>query len=657
MKGVVALVLVLTLLFCCAKAFAQEIELEKVVITPSRSSQDVSRVPGSITVITQEDIEASGAQTVLDALRVVPGLVVRDIFGNGAKAAVDLRGFGDAAGMNVLVLIDGRRINEIDISGVDWTQMPLERIEKIEVIRGGLGSVLYGDNASSGVINIITKKGEGKLRFDFDARGGSYNMNKENFSVSGSKDKFTYWLSASRDETDGYRRNSYYNSQDFSSKLTYEVSPEIALRFSSGFHDAGFGLPGALLETDLLTMSRRDTKYPRDHAKETDYYFALGSTGKAGEWGEISFDGSFRQRRVYANFIDANGGWNPFYKNRIDTIALAPKYVLDKDFFGKDNKLVAGFDFCHADYSADNYDITEALQNFTDINKISLGYYIQDEIELVENMIFSAGFRYEKAKYEIDFHDNAMFLPDVDIDLKPDEKAYNAAVTYNYSRNSSVFFNFSRSFRFPATDEYYTWGYLNTDLKPQVSDNFEIGARHELSPQFSLNLALFRMYVENELYYNPMGGPGGWGANENYDKTRHEGLEFAFNSVFFEKLSIDGNYTYTKAYFDGGVYSGNLIPFVPRHKASLGAKLSLPKNFILNAQVNYVGKRYFINDQANALSLLNGYVVINTSLVYKYKNLSTGIESFLRNSKNAYRKSELYALTDFNTYGISLWAY
>ena len=605
----------------------QEVELEKIVITPSRSSQNISRVPGSVSIITKKDIEAVNAQTVLDVLRIVPGLVVRDLFGNGAKASIDSRGFGELAGMNVLVLVDGRRVNEIDLSATDWTQIPLNQVEKIEIIRGGLGSVLYGDNAVSGVINIITKKGEGNLHFDFEAKGGSYNMNKQSMSVSGSKDKFTYWLTASRDSTDGYRKNSYYRAEDFGSKFTYEVGPNISFRFNSGFHDASFGLPGALLETDLINMSRRDTKFPGDHAKEKDYYFVLGSTGKLGQWGDLSLDGSFRQRRAYSNFIDSSGGWNPIYRNHIDTITLTPKYVLDKEFFGRDNKLVAGFDFYRADYSSDNYNVADALQNFADINKTSAGYYIQDELETLENLIFAAGYRYEKAKYQIDFHDDAIFfpLPDVDTDLKPDEKAYNAAVTYNYSQNSNVFFNFSRSFRFPAVDEYYTWGTLNTELKPQTSRNFEIGARHEFNPKFSSSLALFRMDVKNELYYNPMGGPFGWGANENYDKTRHQGLEFAFNSVLFKQLSLDGSYTYTKAYFDGGAYDDNIIPFVPRHKASLKLKLSLPKNFTFNVQANYVGKRYFINDQANDLSLLNGYVVIDTGLVYKYKNLSVTV--------------------------------
>ena len=85
------------------------------------------------------------------------GVVVRDFYGTGKTASVDIRGFGETAPLNVLVLVDGRRVNEIDLSGTDWTQIPIDQIERIEIVRGA-GSVLYGDNAVGGVINIITKK-------------------------------------------------------------------------------------------------------------------------------------------------------------------------------------------------------------------------------------------------------------------------------------------------------------------------------------------------------------------------------------------------------------------------------------------------------------------------------------------------------------------
>jgi iron complex outermembrane receptor protein len=119
----------------------REITLAPVVVTATRIEQRVERVPANVTLIDEEDIKNSNAKTVVDLLRSEEGVVVRDLLGNGKTSQVDLRGFGETGPYNTLVLVDGRRVNEIDLSGVDWTQIPLGQIERIEVVRG-TGSVL-----------------------------------------------------------------------------------------------------------------------------------------------------------------------------------------------------------------------------------------------------------------------------------------------------------------------------------------------------------------------------------------------------------------------------------------------------------------------------------------------------------------------------------
>jgi len=145
------------------------VDLEKIVVTPYRYGESLAKTAADVTVVTQDDIEGTNAQNVVDVLRTLPGITVKDYYGNGTKAVVDIGGFGEQAALNVLVLVDGRRINDVDLSGVDWSQIPLDRVERIEVVHGGAGAVLYGDNASSGVINIITKKGSGKLKVNLEA--------------------------------------------------------------------------------------------------------------------------------------------------------------------------------------------------------------------------------------------------------------------------------------------------------------------------------------------------------------------------------------------------------------------------------------------------------------------------------------------------------
>jgi iron complex outermembrane recepter protein len=166
-SGTVLLLLLLIALPVCAQSpftyqkdqVRETVNMDEVVVTASRFQEEIKTIPANVTVINTENIKNSTARNIPDLLRSQVGVHVNDITGNGRSFSVDLRGCGIAATTNTLVLVDGRRINQPDLSGTDWSLISLDRVERIEIIRGGRGSVLYGDNASGGVINIITKQG------------------------------------------------------------------------------------------------------------------------------------------------------------------------------------------------------------------------------------------------------------------------------------------------------------------------------------------------------------------------------------------------------------------------------------------------------------------------------------------------------------------
>ena len=141
-------------------AMAEDLQVyvdDTIVVTPSRFPQALSGQASNTTVITRQDIETNPATTLPEILAEQAGIGMRDLFGNNAAASVvDMRGFGAAAGQNTLILLDGRRLNDIDFSNIDWSALPLSAIERIEIVRGG-ASVLHGSGAVAGVINIITR--------------------------------------------------------------------------------------------------------------------------------------------------------------------------------------------------------------------------------------------------------------------------------------------------------------------------------------------------------------------------------------------------------------------------------------------------------------------------------------------------------------------
>ncbi|MFA5351467.1 MAG: TonB-dependent receptor [Candidatus Omnitrophota bacterium] len=634
MKNTISRLTIFGLLLCALPGVsrAEDVNLDKIVVTPYGYGESLSKTAASVTVVTQGNIDNSNAQSAIDVLRPIPGIMVRDYYGNGAQASVDIAGFGEQAALNVLVLVDGRRVNDIDLSGVDWSQIPLDRVERIEVMRGGLGGVLYGDNASSGVINIITKKGSGEPKLNLGIEYGSYDMNKQRLSLGGGiDDKFSYWLSGEHDSTNGYRNNSFSKANNFASKLDYRFNEVLSANFSSGFNASTYGLPGALFQSDIDQHSRRYAKYGDDHANKKDYYFLMGPKIELLNLGNFDINFSFRHKNNDSYYLTSYSSY-PTYggiqKDVIKTFGVAPKYTLRNSVLNHDNKLIVGLDYSRTDYNSTSYALSNnSLVNSTGIRKSSLGSYAQDEFSILKQLALIGGYRYESVRYAFNYHDDLGSNPDQDTKLRSNQWSFNTGLVYTYQDDSSIFLNSGRSYRFPEIDEfnYFDSNYerqLNTDLKPQSAITYETGIRHKFSDRLKGCLSLFRMNVKDELYFNATGGATGFGQNENYDKTIHEGIESSLDVKLSDFVSLFGNYTFTNAYFDGGIYDKNKIPLVPQHKGSIGLRLFFTKNITLNVIGTYVGKKYALNDQANAYSRLNGYMTMDTNLSWRHKDLT-----------------------------------
>jgi len=199
----------------------------------------------SSTVITAEDIAHSPAQTVQEIIAQTPGVQLTNLYGgvNGAGTTVDVRGFGAFATANTLVLINGRRLNDVDMAQVDLSTIPLNSIERIEITRGNSGAVLYGDNAVGGVINIVLKNGVGgpPVAMRAEAGVGSFNQRMASVSTALNSGPWSTSFYGNAIKSDGYRVNNALDQRphcvpDFMGRRSKAGPPRRPVR--SAFHRA-----------------------------------------------------------------------------------------------------------------------------------------------------------------------------------------------------------------------------------------------------------------------------------------------------------------------------------------------------------------------------------------------------------------------------------
>ncbi len=582
--------------------------MDTVIVTASRQEEKIASVPANVTVLSQQEIEDSPAETVPDLLRTTPGVVVNDITGNGRNITVDLRGFGETAALNTLLLVDGRRINQADLSGVDWTLIPKDRIQQIEIIYGGRGSVLYGDNAAGGVINIITKKGD-ETHFSGGVTGGSYETLLTRLATSGSVKSLSYALNTAFQTTDGYRDNSGTNAKDIGLNLDYFASDSFNVALTSGYHKDDTDIPGVLLLSELDSgVSRTTSTTPDNYANTKDYYAQVVPQFFFTDTSYFNLETSARKKKNDAFYAYIGGTFDA--STKIDTLAASPKFAINEKIFGFSSKLVTGFDYIKnkEDIKNDSVFFGSATIASYDLSKEEMAVYGNAEVSLNDNWSISGGYRYDHAKYK---SSSAGISDNVTMDVQ----VYNTGLTYSFSDNNSAYFSYARSFRYPVLDEMFNF-YTNTfdsNLGPQTTNDFEIGTRLLFDPGINLNVNLFSLKTKNEIFYN-----SALFTNENYGgHTKRQGVEINVSKSFSD-FSLNGSYTYMDAKFDGGMYDGNEIPNVPRHQFTIGAEANFIDNIRLNIDGTYIGSRPYISDFANAVQDQKSYFYLAAKLTYLF---------------------------------------
>jgi iron complex outermembrane receptor protein len=325
---------------------------ENILVTATRLDNDDSKALGHVSVISAEDIENSTARTVPELLAREAGVLSRSLYGNnGSRATVDIRGFGAASTQNTLILLDGRRLNDVDLSAVDYGAIPVKSIERIEIMRNG-GSVLYGDGAAGGTINIITRQPATNGNSAFvETGGGNLDTRQVDARVSRNTGPLAISLGAHGVSNDGYRDNNHLDQRNLLSDVRYtRADGETYLKFY--WDDQDLGLPGARRVNpstglDQLRDDRKGTNTPKDYADQRGYNTTLGVTQLWENGAEAVIDGGYRikEQKAFFDDYDFGGAYANYLDSELKTWSLTPRLIIPHELFNTQAKTTAGIDY------------------------------------------------------------------------------------------------------------------------------------------------------------------------------------------------------------------------------------------------------------------------------------------------------------------------
>jgi len=621
----------------------RQYQMEEMVIEGVIVKDTPQEVPKNVTVLTDLDIEFTPGKNLTDLFSGKASVNIRSYSGNDKQSAIDIRGMGISSGSNVLIVVDGIKLNAPDLSGADISSIPLDEIERIEIIRGS-GSVVFGDGAVGGVINIFTKKGKKKPTLSIKNSVGSYETLDSSVNYKGKKDKLDFSISVANYTTEGYRDNGFLQKKNAGAQLGYELTDTISLILNTTGYIDTYGMPGPVSKSDISSrVFRIQSSAPEDAGETTDKRAVGGIKIDLGNQGRLEALRGYRFRDNtyilgYSPLISKTDQTNTINE---ESKTLNINYTLDYHLNGYKHVFQWGLDTFESQYISTA--LAQNKRNNSTVN--NKGLFVMNRWFLSRDLNIQLGLR--QSQYE------GLFRKDLrksisgkkiwengDLSSKTwDNTAYDAGVVYSLTPEFNLFGNTATSFRAPNVDEF---ALADEELTVQQGNHIDIGFHYLKKDLLEFSTTLFNITLNNEIYYGK--DTSGNTLNRNYDEqTQRYGVETEFKFYPSDSLFLTGNATLMKAVFGD---KGTSIPLVPEQKLSLSAELLIGDHIVLVATGTHVGERFDGNDQENTnYDKLAAYQVVDTKLTYDmYKNRKfyVGIKNLFDTLYSTIAYSETY---------------
>ncbi len=583
------------------------LEAREISVTATRGERNVLDVPAHVSVIDRAAIESSGASDLPELLRREAGVEVANTTTNAEGYSVEMRGFlnGGGNGCRTLVRVDGRRVNEADSGCVDWTFLPLEQIERVEVVRGA-GSTAYGDNALAGVIEITTRAASAEPRTLASLRFEQASFDSERYdgTLSQRLGGLRVAASAHFDDTDGYRDRADLNDQVFALDLDYDLGERGRIGLGGGYGSSERSRPG----TVAPGQDREDASPNLDSGHERERYLD-GVLELALPW-QLALHATpyYRHSEAQNRFEDPDPVFGFVFDSAVETDAggLDAQLTREFDWAGHSIRVVAG-----AELRQDEID-AESTFAVNDAQRQLWGVFVQAEAWVAEDVLVTAALRRDRS----DLEGKSTSAPGRHFNAEQGIWSPRAAITWRFHEHASAYVAYARGFRFPNLDETFGSFGFAPGLDPERANSFEGGATWR-SETLELRGTLYTMRVEDEIFFDPLAPP--FGLNDNLDRVRHRGFELSARTHIRAWLEAFGSYTWDDVeVLEDAVpaLEGEPLPLTPRNRGDLGLAATLPYGLAASLRALFVGERRLVNDVAGAASPLDDYFTLDARVAW-----------------------------------------
>ena len=613
-------------------------ELDEIVVTADRAPTPLARVVSATTVISGDELRARGVYFVEDALREVPGANVVPTGSYGSLSSLFLRG-GESD--YVKVLIDGVPVNQPGGS-FDFSSLSTDNIDRIEVVRGPV-SVLYGSDAVTGVVQIFTHPGAGKLRTEARTQAGSFGTWRGEVGASGGSDQTAYSASLSRYRTDGtYAFNSGYRSTVGSGALTVHPDSSTDLTLTARLGDNTTHFPtdfaGVASDSNQKTLQNSTTlglelgRRLSQHA-ELRVFLASRSEVDASDntsdspGDTLGFFGSQSQTRILRRSLDARG------------IVRASQGIRLTAGFAAEFEDLREFDRSEFNFGSPAFPDTVQVSSDAPFSatRRDVGGYGQGVFDLGARTVLNVGARVD---------DNQGF---------GSHFTYRAGMVYALLPGLRLRGSIGSSFKEPSIRQNYAQTAFevgNPDLKPEQSRSWEVGVEQTLARgTLVVSANYFDQRFRNLIQYNGGAAPG-TPNYENVARATSRGIEVVADVRPVQHTTVTASYTWLKTRVDDAGFStaagdvlvnGKSLIRRPGHSGRLDGRTRLLDRLGLGLAANYVGRRDDVDFRpaVSVRTTLPAYVTVDADAsldLLRERSGSVGVTATLR-AENLFDRS------------------